>query len=331
MNRRFCLTQLAGAILPLAASMLLVSPSHAQTQAYPNRPIRLVVPYAPGGATDIIGRAAAIELSKTLGQPVTVDNKPGAGGNLGADFVAKSAADGYTLLVSPSSLHGVTPFLYNKLPYDPNKDLAPIIVLGAFANVLVVNPAIKANNVSELVALVRANPGKYTYASSGSGSTIHMSGEMFRSMLNLDIAHVPYKGSGPALTDLIGGQVTMMFDNIPSAISQIRAGKLRALATTGPVRSPTLPELPTMIEAGFPGYISTAWFGIVAPIGTPKDIIAKLNAEGVKATKSPDFIRKMNDLGYEIVGGSPEQMSSMIQEEYKRWGPVVKASGAKVE
>lgn len=330
MNRCFRMSRLAAAALPLA-SLLLAATAPAQAQSYPSRPIRLVVPYAPGGATDIIGRAAAAELSKTLGQPVTVENRPGAGGNLGADFVAKSPADGYTLLVSPSSLHGITPFLYNKLPYDPNKDLAPIIVLGAFANVLVVNPGVKANNVSELVSLIRANPGKYTYASSGSGSTIHMSGEMFRSMLNLDIAHVPYKGSGPALTDLMGGQVNMMFDNIPSAISQIRAGKLRALATTGPVRSPTLPELPTMIESGFPGYISTAWFGIVAPVGTPKEIIAKLNAEGVKATKSADFIRKMNDLGYEIVGGSPEQMASMIQEEYKRWGPVVKASGAKVE
>lgn len=331
MNRRFRLSRFAAVALPLATALMVAVPGAAQAQTYPSRPVRLVVPYAPGGATDIIGRAAAAELSKTLGQPVTVENKPGAGGNLGADFVAKSPADGYTLLVSPSSLHGVTPFLYNKLPYDPNKDLAPIIVLGAFANVLVINPAIKANNVSELVALIRANPGKFNYASSGSGSTIHMSGEMFRSMLNLDIAHVPYKGSGPALTDLMGGQVSMMFDNIPSAISQIRAGKLRALATTGPVRSPTLPELPTMIESGFPGYISTAWFGLVAPVGTPKDIIAKLNAEGVKATRSPDFIRKMNDLGYEIVGGSPEQMAAMIQEEYKRWGPVVKASGAKVE
>lgn len=319
-------TLLAICVLPAA---LAQTPSPGQ--AYPNKPIRLVVPYAPGGATDIIGRAAATELSKTLGQPVTVDNRPGAGGNLGSEMVAKSAPDGYTMLVSPSSLHGITPFLYSKLNYDPNKDLAPAIVLGAFANVLVVNPAVKANSVSELIALIRSQPGKFTYASSGSGSTIHMSGEMFKSMLGLDIVHVPYKGSGPALTDLIGGQVHIMFDNIPSAIVHIRSGKLRALATTGPKRALSLPELPTMIESGLPGYVSTAWFGLALPAGTPKEIVARINADGQKATRAPEFIKRMNDLGYEIVGGTAEQMSTMIQEEVRRWGPVVKASGAKVD
>ena len=321
-------TFLSMAMASLVAALL---PGAAHAQGYPNKPIRLVVPYAPGGATDIIGRAAAAELSKTMGQQVIIENRPGAGGNLGAEQVARSAPDGYTLLVSPSSLHGITPFLYSKLTYDPNKDLAPIIALGSFANVLVMNPSIKANSVSELVALIKASPGKFTYASSGSGSTIHLSGEMFKSMLNLDIAHVPYKGSSPALTDLMGGQVSIMFDNIPSAITFIRSGKLKPLATTGPTRSNSLPDLPTMIEAGFPGYISTAWFGIVAPAGTPKEIIAKINAEGQKAVKSPDFIRRMNELGYDIVGGSPEQMAAMIQEELKRWGPVVKASGAQVD
>jgi tripartite-type tricarboxylate transporter receptor subunit TctC len=319
--------------LSIATASLLAAllPGAAHAQGYPNKPIRLIVPYAPGGATDIIGRAAAAELTKTMGQQVIIENRPGAGGNLGAEQVARSAPDGYTLLVSPSSLHGITPFLYTKLPYDPNKDLAPIIVLGSFANVLVMNPSIKANSVSELVALIKASPGKFTYASSGSGSTIHLSGEMFKSMLNLDIAHVPYKGSSPALTDLMGGQVSIMFDNIPSAITFIRSGKLKPLATTGPTRSSSLPELPTMIEAGFPGYISTAWFGIVAPAGTPKEIIAKINAEGQKAAKSPDFIKRMNELGYDIVGGTPEQMAAMIQEELKRWGPVVKSSGAQVD
>ena len=319
--------------LSIATASLLAAllPGAAHAQGYPNKPIRLIVPYAPGGATDIIGRAAAAELTKTMGQQVIIENRPGAGGNLGAEQVARSAPDGYTLLVSPSSLHGITPFLYTKLPYDPNKDLAPVIVLGSFANVLVMNPSIKANSVSELVALIKASPGKFTYASSGSGSTIHLSGEMFKSMLNLDIAHVPYKGSSPALTDLMGGQVSIMFDNIPSAITFIRSGKLKPLATTGPTRSSSLPELPTMIEAGFPGYISTAWFGIVAPAGTPKEIIARINAEGQKVTKSPDFIKRMNELGYDIVGGSPEQMGAMIQEELKRWGPVVKTSGAQVD
>ncbi|MFZ9406178.1 MAG: Bug family tripartite tricarboxylate transporter substrate binding protein [Burkholderiaceae bacterium] len=303
----------------------------AAAQAFPNKPIRLVVPYAPGGATDIIGRAAAAELTRILGQPVTVDNRPGAGGNLGAEQVARSPADGYTLLVSPSSLHGITPFLYSKLNYDPNKDLKPIVVLGAFANVLVVNQNVKANSVSELIAEIRANPGKFSYASSGSGSTIHLSGEMFKSLTGLDIPHVPYKGSGPALTDLIGGQVQIMFDNIPSAIVHIRSGKLKALATTGETRSKTLPDLPTMREAGLKDYLSTAWFGITAPAGTPPEIIAKLNAEGQKAVASPDFVKKMNEFGYEVVGGSPEKMASMIQDELRRWGPLVKASGAKVD
>ena len=322
------LTSLASAAL---LTLALISPQHGQAQPYPSKPVRLVVPYAPGGATDIISRASATELSKTLGQSVVVDNRPGAGGNVGAEMAAKSAPDGYTMLMSASSLHGITPFLYSKLNYDPNKDLAPVIVFASFANVLVLNPGVKANSLKELIALVKAQPGKLACASSGSGSTIHMSCEMFKQMLGLDITHVPYRGSGPALTDLLGGQVHMMFDNIPSAISHIRSGKLRALATTGPVRSVTLPELPTMIEAGLPGYESTAWFGLAMPAGTPKEIIVRMNAEGQKAAKAPDFVKRMNDLGYEIVGGTPEQMAAMIQDEIKRWGPIVKASGAKVD
>ena len=314
----------------LAASLALAC-SLAAAQAYPVRPIRLIVPYAPGGATDIIARAAAIELSKTLGQAVTVDNRAGAGGNLGSEMAARAAPDGYTMVMSASSLHGITPFLYSKLNYDPNKDLVPVIVLASFANVLVMNPEVKANSVKELTALARAQPGKLTCASSGSGSTIHMSCEMYKHMLGLDIAHIPYKGSGPAVTDLMGGQVNLMFDNIPSAISHIRSGKLRALATTGATRAVALPDLPTMIESGVPGYESTAWFGLAVPAGTPREIIARLNSEGQKATKAPEFIKRMTDLGYEIVGGTAEQMAAMIQDEMKRWGPIVKASGAKVD
>jgi tripartite-type tricarboxylate transporter receptor subunit TctC len=317
--------------LLLGLAGLLHASNAAFAQAYPSKPIRLVVPYAPGGATDIIARAAASELSKTLGQPVTVDNRPGAGGNLGAEIVARSAPDGYTMLMSPSSLHGITPFLYAKLSYDPNRDLAPVIVLASLANVLVVAPTVKAASVDELVAQIRAQPGKFTFASSGNGSTIHLSGEMFKHMLGLDIAHVPYKGSSPAITDLISGQVQLMFDNIPSAIPHIRSGKLRALATTGPKRAVALPDLPTMAESGLAGYESTAWFGLTMPAGTPREIIEKMNAEGQKATRSPEFIKRMNDFGYEIVGGSAELMGTMIQDEVRRWGPVVKASGAKVD
>lgn len=321
---------LAAAFTASLAVSFLVS-QNASAQAYPTKPLRLIVPYAPGGATDIISRAAALELAKGLGQAVTVDNRPGAGGNLGSELAARSTPDGYTLLTSASSLHGITPFLYTKLNYDPNKDLAPVIVLAGFANVLVVNPKVKANSVKELIALARAQPGRLTCASSGSGSTIHMSCEMFKHMLGLDITHVPYKGSGPAVTDLMGGQVDMMFDNIPSSISHIRSGKLRALATTGEKRSATLPDLPTIAESGVPGYASTAWFGLVVPAGTPKEIIARLNAEGQRTVKSPEFVKRMTDLGYEIVGGTPEQMTSMIKDEYRRWGPIVKASGARVD
>ena len=316
---------------PLLAATLALSSAFAAAQAYPLKPVRLIVPYAPGGATDIIARAAAIELSKTLGQAVTVDNRAGAGGNLGAEMAARATPDGYTMVMSASSLHGITPFLYSKLTYDPNKDLVPVIVLASFANVLVVNPGVSAGSVKELTALAKAQPGKLTCASSGSGSTIHMSCEMYKNMLGLDITHIPYKGSGPAVTDLMGGQVNLMFDNIPSAISHIRSGKLRALATTGPRRAVALPDLPTMIESGVAGYESTAWFGLAMPAGTPRDIIARMNAEGQKATRAPEFIKRMTDLGYEIVGGTPEQMAVMIQDEIKRWGPIVKASGAKVD
>ncbi len=321
----------AAAAFASALAVTALVPLHAGAQAYPTKPIRLVVPYAPGGATDIISRAVAIELSKTLGQAVNADNRPGAGANLGSELVARSAPDGYTLLTSASSLHGITPFLYKKLSYDPNKDLVPVIVLAGFANVLVVNPGVPANSVKDVVTLVRASPGKMTCASSGSGSTIHMSCEMFKHMLGVDITHVPYKGSGPAVIDLMAGQVNMMFDNIPSSITHIRSGTLRALATTGAKRSPMLPDLPTIAESGVPGYESTAWFGIAVPAGTPKDIIARLNADGQRAVKSPEFVKRMTDLGYEIVGGSPELMASMIQDEYKRWGPIVIASGAKVD
>jgi tripartite-type tricarboxylate transporter receptor subunit TctC len=315
----------------LLATILVVACGAAAAQSYPVKPIRLIVPYAPAGATDIIARAAAAELSKTLGQAVNVDNRPGAGGNLGSEMAARSAPDGYTMVMSASSLHGITPFLYSKLNYDPNKDLVPVIVLAGFANVLVVHPTVKANSVAELTALAKAQPGKLSCASSGSGSTIHMSCEMYKHMLGLNIEHVPYKGSGPAMIDLIGGQVNLMFDNIPSAISHIRGGKLRALATTGAKRSFVLPDVPTMVEAGVAGYESTAWFGLAMPAGTPKEIVARMNAEGQKATKAPEFMKRMSDLGYEIIGGSSEQMAAMIQDEMRRWGPIVKASGAKVD
>ena len=324
----------AFAVLAFAATVTLctVAPQATLAQSFPSKPLRLVVPYATGGATDIISRAAAAEMTKTLGQTVVVENRPGAGANLGAEIVARSAPDGYTMLMSASSLHGINPFLFSKLGYDPNKDLAPVIVLASVANVLVVNPSVKANTVEELAALAKAQPGKLTCASSGSGSTIHMSCEMFKQRTGVEIVHVPYKGSGPAIADLLGGHVNIMFDNIPSSVPHIRGGKLRALATTGPKRDSTLTELPTMIEAGVAGYESTVWFGLVVPAGTPKDVVDRLNAAGRQAAQAPEFSKRLSDLGYGIVGNtSPEQMASMIQDEVKRWGPIVKASGAKID
>lgn len=319
--------------IALAAMLVLaaLAPQSATAQVYPTKPVRLIVPYPPGGATDIISRAAAIEMSKTFGQPVTVDNRPGAGGSLGFEMAARAAPDGYTILTSGSALYGITPALYSKLAYDPNKDLVPVIVLASFTYVLVVNPALKANSVKDLIALARAQPGRLTFASSGSGSGTHLAGEMFKQMLGLDITHIPYKGSGPAVTDLVGGQVHMMFDNSPASISQVQSGKLRALATTGAKRAVALSDLPTMAEAGVPGFEAGGWFSLALPAGTPKEIVTVLNAAGQKATKSPEFIKRMSDLGYEVVGGTPEQMAEMIKDEIRRWGPIVKASGAKVD
>ena len=299
-----------------------------QAQTFPSKPIRLICPFPPGGAVDIASRAIAAEMSKTLGQQVTVENRPGAGGNIGGAEVARAAPDGYTMLMTTSGIQAINPVLYPKMQYDPNKDLAPVSVLVSLANVLVVNPAVKANSVAELVALAKSQPGKMTFASSGSGTSIHMSAELFKQLTKIDIVHVPYKGSAPALTDLIGGQVNLMFDNIPSALPHIKAGRLHALATTGARRDPTLPDLPTVAEAGVKGYESGVWFGLAVPAGTPKEIVAKLAEEAVKATKSPDYVKRMTEVGYVIVGAGPDQMAEMIRTEINRWGPVVKSSGA---
>jgi tripartite-type tricarboxylate transporter receptor subunit TctC len=302
-----------------------------QAQSYPNKPIRLICPFTPGGAVDIASRAIAAELSKTLGQTVTVDNKPGAGGNIGGAETARSAPDGYTIFMTTSGISAINPFLYAKMPYDPMKDLMPVSALVSLNNVLVVHPSVKANSVQELISLAKAQPGAVTYASSGSGTSIHMSAEMLKHLAGINMTHIPYKGSAPALTDLMGGQVMIMLDNIPSALPHIKAGKLRALATTGAKRDPLLPDLPTIAETGVTGYESGVWFGLAVPAGTPREIIAKLNAEAVKGTKSPDFVKRMTELGYNIIGSSPEQMGDMLRTEVNRWGPIVKASGAKAD
>jgi tripartite-type tricarboxylate transporter receptor subunit TctC len=305
----------------LATIVAFVVTFPAAAQNYPAKPIRLICPFTPAGSVDIASRAIANELTKTIGQTVTVENRPGAGGNLGAEAAAHAAPDGYTLFMSTSGIQAI----------NPNKELIPVAPLVSLSNVLVVHPSVKANSVKDVIALAKAEPGKIAYASSGAGTSIHMSGAMFTQMTAIDMIHVPYKGSGPALVDLLAGQVQVMFDNIPSSLPHIKAGKLRALATTGAKRDPALPDLPTIAEAGVPGYESGVWFGLMVPAGTPKEIVARLNAEAVKGTKSPEFVKRMTDLGYNIIPGTPEQMADMIKVEIGRWTPIVKASGAKVD
>ena len=316
-------------LVALLLALAVAAPVAAQN--FPTKPLRLIVPFTPAGAVDIASRAIAIEMSKTLGQPVTVENRPGAGGNLGAEVAAHSAADGYTLFMSTSGIQAINPALYAKMNIDPNKDLVSVAPLVSLNNVLVLHPSVKANSVKEVIALAKAQPGKIPYASSGNGTSIHMSGAMFTQMTGIEMIHIPYKGSGPAVTDLLGGTVSMMFDNIPSALPHIKSGKLKALATTGAKRDPALPDLPTIAEAGVPGYESGVWFGLMVPAGTPKDVIARLNAEAVKGARAPEFVKRMTDLGYNIIPGSADSMAEMIKVEIGRWTPIVKASGAKVD
>jgi tripartite-type tricarboxylate transporter receptor subunit TctC len=312
------------------AGALLSSPA-AMAQAFPNKPLRLICPFPPGGAVDIASRAIAQELSKNLGQPVTVENRPGAGGNIGGAEAARANPDGYTIFMTTSGIQAINPVLYAKMPFDPSKDLVPVSALVSLNNVLVLHPSIKANSVPEVIAMAKSQPGTMNYASSGSGTSIHMSGEMFKSLTGVNITHIPYKGSAPAMTDLLGGQVMMMFDNIPSAIPHIKSGKLKALATTGAKRDPLLPELPTLAEAGVAGYESGVWFGLAVPANTPRDVIMKLNAEAIKGTRSPEFVKRMTELGYNIMGTSPEVMTDMSRAEVQRWGPIVRSSGAKAD
>jgi tripartite-type tricarboxylate transporter receptor subunit TctC len=304
----------------------------ASAQDYPSKPIRVITPYGAGGASDIVVRAGVHEMSKGLGQGMVVENRTGAGATIGFEAFAASPPDGYTLLGTASSLHGIAAALYTKtLKYDPNKDIEPIIVLANASNVLVVNPSLNAKSVKELIELARSQPGKLTFVSAGVGTSVHMGGELFKNMAGVQMTHVPYKSSVAALVDLIAGRVDVMFDNIPSALGHIRSGKLRALATTGPKRAAVLPELPTIAESGLPGYEAGVWIGLLAPKGTPRAIIDKLNAEGQKAVKAPDFVKRMGELGNEVIGGTPEQMRAMIDSEVKRMHPIVRASGAKPE
>jgi tripartite-type tricarboxylate transporter receptor subunit TctC len=324
MNRR-----LLFALMPLLGLMCM--PAGAQAQTYPTKPIRLVIPFPPAGATDITGRQLAQKLSEALGQSVVVDNKPGAGGAIGSDIVAKAPPDGYTILIATSSTHSVGPALNPKLPYDTNKDFAPIIQLTDSPNVLVVSSTLPFKSVQELVFAARANPGKYNYGSSGVGTVIQLASEEFKLATKTDIVHVPYKGTALVFGDLATGQVAMMFDNITSAQPSLQSGKVRALAVTSAKRSPLMPELPTMIEAGVPGYVGEVYFGLWAPAHTPQAVINRLNAEANKILKTQEFRDQLARGGAVAVGGTPQEFAKRIATESEKWKRVVKEAGIKPE
>ena len=318
---------------------LLIS-FQVSAQNFPNHPIRYVVPFPAGGATDNVARPVAAEISKSAGWNVVIENKPGAGANIGADFVAKSNPDGYTWLMASVGTHGINPPLYNqgnnKLPFDSVKDFLPITLVAELPNVLVLNVSFaeknKINSVKDLIAYAKANPGKINMASSGSGTSIHMAGELFKSMTKTYMVHLPYKGSPPALTDLIAGNTDIMFDNLPSSINFIRTGKLKALAVTSAKRSPLFPDLPTIAEAAdLPSYEATSWFGIVIPAKTPPDIAAKISEVVIKAVRSPAVREQLFAIGAEPVGNTNEQFGEYIKKEIAKWTKVVKDSGAKVD
>ena len=300
----------------------------AAQAAYPSKPITIVVPFSAGGTTDILARIVGQSLGTELGQTVIIDNKPGAGGNIGAQAVARAAADGYTLLMGTVGTHAINAALYKKMPFDPAKDFAPISRVAMVPNVLVVPASQPYKTVGQVIAAAKAQPGKLTFASSGSGTSIHLSGELFKSVTGIDILHIPYKGSAPAVTDLLGGQVTMMFDNLPSSMQHIKSGKLRAIAVTSAKRSPELPDVPTVAESGDKGFEATSWFGLCAPAGTPPAVMAKLNAAVVKLLANADVKKKLAEQGAEPHGEKPEQFAAFIRSEATKWGKVVRESGA---
>ncbi len=303
----------------------------AMAEAWPTRSISLVVPFPSGGTTDVLARAVGVELSKALGQPVVVESKPGAGSTLGADFVAKSKADGYTLLMGAVH-HTIASSVYKKLPYDFQKDFAPVTTVALVPNVLVVNPAATpVKTVQELVAYGKANPGKLAFGSNGNGTAQHLIGSQFEMMSGTDILHVPYKGSGPLTTDLLGGQIAMSFDTITPVLPHIKAGKLRALGVTTGKRSSALPDVPTLDEAGMKGFNLGTWFGILAPAATPKEVVTRLNTEIVKIINAPDFRKKMEEIGAETVGNTPDQKAKQIKDDTDRYAKLVKDAKVVIE
>ena len=327
--RRSARVALARAALAAAALFAANLPAAAQT--FPAKPIRMVVTFPTGGAPDILARTISEKINPAWGQTVIVDNKPGAGGNIGAEFVARAPADGYTLVMGTVGTHAINGALFAKMPYDMVKDFAPVTLIASTPNLLVVNNDVPAKNLQELIALAKAKPGQLTFGSPGIGTSVHVSGELFNSMAGVKTQHVPYKGRQFAIPDLLGGSITMMFDNMPSAIPVVREGKLRAIGVTSATRSPSAPEIPTIAEQGLPGFEATSWFAVFAPAGTPRPIVDQLHAEMVRLFNLPDVQAKMKSLGLDPILGGPADLARTQQVEIAKWAKVVRESGAKAE
>lgn len=322
--------RMSAALLGLALLLPPVAEVAAQT-AYPTKPVSLLIAFPPGGPSDVLSRIVGKKLEQILGQPFIMDNRPGAGGNIAAEAAAGATADGHTILMGNNSILATNAALYRKINFDAERDFAPISLVGSQANILVVNPNVPAKSMAELIALLRANPGKFNYASSGHGAAAHLAAELFKATAKVDIVHVPYKGAAPALTDVMAGHVHMMFATAASVVPHIQSGKVRALAVTPIRRTSVFPDLPTIDELGLKGFDATTWHGLVVPAKTPPDVIAKLHRATVEALKDPAVRKSLTDLGVDIVGGTPEEFAAYIQAEIPKWTAIVKASGAKLD
>jgi tripartite-type tricarboxylate transporter receptor subunit TctC len=314
-------------LAPLAAAFLIAQPASSLAENYPQAPIKLIIPLAPGGATENLARIAGTEASATLGQPIIIENRPGAGGTIASAMVTKATPDGYTLLFANFATHAVAPTMFTSLRYDPIKDFAPVSYLASSPHLLLVSSDLQAQSVAELIALAKSTPGKLNYASSGVGSPLHLAGEYFNATAGTDIVHVPYKSSGPALIDLMSGRVQMMFDNISTALPYVQSGKLRALAVTSNQRSPLAPEVPTVAESGLAGFETYGWWGVLAPAQTPPAVIARLSSAYGGAIKNPGVVAQLNAQGYIPIGSGPAAFRAHIESEIAKWAPVIKSTG----
>jgi tripartite-type tricarboxylate transporter receptor subunit TctC len=317
-------------LLVVASALSALLPMLATAQNYPAKPIRWISPWPAGGANDIFSRAIGQKIAESMGQQVLVDNRPGAAGTIGSDIAAKTPADGYTLVMGSSPTHAIAPALYPALPYDPVRDFAAVTLVGSVPNVLVLHPTVPAKTVKELIAVAKARPGKLNFASTGNGTSQHLSAELFKFMAGVDMVHIPYKGTAPALTELVAGQVDLAFENMPALVPHIQAGRLRALAVTTAKRSAIMPELPTIAEAALPGYDASVWFGVFVPAGTPRPVIDRLHAEILKALQTPDLKSRMVSMGTEVSGMGPDDFSAYVRREIPKWANLVKAAGVKV-